>query len=418
MAGNTQNFQTIVTLNTQQAKNELDALNQKVKTLEAQKAAALKNGTSWSKDDVKNLRQARAEAKAYQSTVTNTINTLSNLENAKVGDVKAAMRSLKKVMDETTDPEDYQKLEAFLEQCKLRISGMSDATRVTADEMRQLINESQTVAKVLGDIDNASLQQLRAARSALQTGMSKVSPNSNVFQQQEASLQKVQNRIQQIEAKQRSINSLVEQYNTEMDNCRKSTQEIQAENDIINRTLKDISHASLRQIELTLQMVNEQLKYTDQGTEAYKRLTQQAKQLNNQLDLIKGKSEDTRSVWSKTADFFNKNWGFFTQAIGAVSGLTMTVRQCTQAYAEMEDTMANVRKYTGQSDGQVRQMNEDFKQMDTRTSREQLNELAGAAGRLGKQSKEDIEEFVEAADMINVALGDDLGKGPWTRLAS
>ena len=49
--------------------------------------------------------------------------------------------------------------------------------------------------------------------------------------------------------------------------------------------------------------------------------------------------------------------------------------------------------------------------MNTRTSREQLNELAGAAGRLGKQSKKDIEDFVEAADKINVALGDDLGKG-------
>lgn len=49
--------------------------------------------------------------------------------------------------------------------------------------------------------------------------------------------------------------------------------------------------------------------------------------------------------------------------------------------------------------------------MDTRTSREQLNELAGAAGRLGITSKDAIEEFVDAADKISVSLGDDLGKG-------
>ena len=49
--------------------------------------------------------------------------------------------------------------------------------------------------------------------------------------------------------------------------------------------------------------------------------------------------------------------------------------------------------------------------MDTRTAREQLNELAGSAGRLGITSKDMIEEFVDGADKINVALGDDLGEG-------
>ena len=56
-------------------------------------------------------------------------------------------------------------------------------------------------------------------------------------------------------------------------------------------------------------------------------------------------------------------------------------------------------------------MNEDFKRMDTRTSREQLNALAGAAGRLGITNQKMIEEFVDGADKINVALGDDLGEG-------
>ena len=40
-------------------------------------------------------------------------------------------------------------------------------------------------------------------------------------------------------------------------------------------------------------------------------------------------------------------------------------------------------------------MNEDFKRMDTRTSREQLNALAGAAGRLGITNQKMIEEFVD-----------------------
>ena len=47
--------------------------------------------------------------------------------------------------------------------------------------------------------------------------------------------------------------------------------------------------------------------------------------------------------------------------------------------------------------------------MDTRTPRQKLNQLAEDAGRLGITSTAAVEEFVDGADKINVALGDDLG---------
>ena len=75
----------------------------------------------------------------------------------------------------------------------------------------------------------------------------------------------------------------------------------------------------------------------------------------------------------------------------------------------MDEEMTNVRKYTGQTADEVERMNEDFKKMDTRTAREKLNQLAGDAGRLGITATSLVEEFVDGADKINVALGDDLG---------
>lgn len=411
MASNTQEFKTIISLNAQQAKDELKQLNDRVDALKKKRDDALKNGGSWSKQDSKDLRQATAAAKAYESTVSNTIKTLTNMQNASVGEVKAAMKSLKKVMNDTTDPKDYQKLEAFLEECKFRIGGMSDAARLTADQMRRVVTESAQAAKVLSNLDGASLNELKDAQKALSSGLNDMVPGAANYERQKENLRLVESRINKIEASQKNVNTLVEQYNNELENCQRSTEEIKKQDDIIDKTLKGISKSSLREIELALGMVNEQLKYTEQGTEKFKRLTQESKKLSAQIEIIKGKSEDTRSIWSKIAGFFNTNWGLFTQALGAITGLTVTIRKCTQAYAEMEDSMANVRKYTGQSDEQVRMMNEDFKKMDTRTSRDQLNELAGAAGRLGKQSKKDIEDFVDAADKINVALGDDLGKG-------
>ena len=149
----------------------------------------------------------------------------------------------------------------------------------------------------------------------------------------------------------------------------------------------------------------------ERNSEEWKKLQQKLKEVKREMNAINSESKETTSLWSRFVNVLNTNWGAVSQIIAAYAGLSMTIRKCAQAYADMEESMANVRKYTGQTDEEVHRMNEDFKRMDTRTAREQLNELAGSAGRLGITSKDMIEEFVDGADKINVALGDDLGEG-------
>ena len=149
----------------------------------------------------------------------------------------------------------------------------------------------------------------------------------------------------------------------------------------------------------------------ERNTEEWKMLQQKLKEVKREMAAINNESKETVGLWGKTVNFLNTNWGAVTQLITGYDTLRSMIQKCAQAFADMEESMADVRKYTGQTNEQVHQMNEDFKRMDTRTAREQLNELAGSAGRLGITSKEMIEEFVDGADKINVALGDDLGKG-------
>ena len=154
------------------------------------------------------------------------------------------------------------------------------------------------------------------------------------------------------------------------------------------------------------------------GTEEYERTAKSIADLNKILSdhrkAIRATSEEAKtfsSVLGKGADFINK-WYYSAQsALQLFVKVQNVARQYVEDYAQMEESMADVRKYTGQSNEEVHQMNEDFKRMDTRTAREQLNELAGSAGRLGITNKEMVEEFVDGADKINVALGDDLGEG-------
>lgn len=181
----------------------------------------------------------------------------------------------------------------------------------------------------------------------------------------------------------------------------------------VNQILKNLSSASYKDLQTVAKALNRELKSgaIERNSEEWKKLQGQLQQVRTEMQRINNEGKATSGFFSRLWNGLNKNWGALTQVLGSLTALTVTLKTSAQAYADMEESMANVRKYTGQTDGEVRRMNEDFKRMDTRTAREQLNELAGSAGRLGITSKDMIEEFVDGADKINVALGDDLGEG-------
>lgn len=331
----TQTFETIVTLNAQQAKDEMAALKKNLDDLKQKKAEALKDsGTSVNdiKQINKEIRKAEDHVNAYRSRVSDTINTLQNLSTASIGEIEKVSRVLKQQMKSATNPEDYKRLEEHLERCKARIN-----------ELKQ------------------------------------------------------------------PISATLSQYNTAIAEATRRAENFDQENALIDRTLKNISGSTALELETSLKLVNEQLANTHRGTEEYRELTEKAKSLKKEIAAVGAEQDLTKSKWSKFVNIFNTNWGAITQGLAAVTGLSATVRDCTNKYAAMNQEMFNVTKYTGQAIGEVEEMNESFKKMNTRTARGELNRLAQDAGRLSITNREMVEEFVDGGDKINVALGDDLG---------
>lgn len=331
----TQTFETIVTLNAQQAKDEMAALKKTLDDLKQKKAEALKDsGTSVNdiKQINKEIRKAEDHVNAYRSRVSDTINTLQNLSTASIGEIEKVSRVLKQQMKSATNPEDYKRLEEHLERCKARIN-----------ELKQ------------------------------------------------------------------PISATLSQYNTAIAEATRRAENFEQENALIDRTLKNISGSTALELQTSLKLVNEQLANTHRGTEEYRELTEKAKLLKKEIAAVGAEQDLTKSKWSKFVNIFNTNWGAITQGLAAVTGLSATVRDCTNKYAAMNQEMFNVTKYTGQAIGEVEEMNESFKKMNTRTARGELNRLAQDAGRLSITNREMVEEFVDGGDKINVALGDDLG---------
>lgn len=171
-----------------------------------------------------------------------------------------------------------------------------------------------------------------------------------------------------------------------------------------------IGKLSLKELGNRQRELNAILRNLDPSLPEWKQYNEQLKQVNARIAELKGKARETGLSLSKLSDGFNRYAGVAAAAVASLTGVTLTAKKCVDEYAEMEEAMSQVRKYTGMATEEVEDLNEEFKQMDTRTAREKLNALAGDAGRLGITGKDGIMEFVDAANIINVALGEDLGE--------
>ena len=146
------------------------------------------------------------------------------------------------------------------------------------------------------------------------------------------------------------------------------------------------------------------------GTAEWKQLREDLRQTQQRMKELSTTATSTSLSLGKVADGFNRYAAIGASAIASLTGMTLTMRKCVDEYATMEEAESQVIKYTGMTKEEVDDLNESFKQMDTRTPREELNRLAGEAGKLGITGKQDVLEFVDAANQINVALGEDLGE--------
>lgn len=177
-----------------------------------------------------------------------------------------------------------------------------------------------------------------------------------------------------------------------------------------------LTNLSLRDLGKRQKDLNVILRQLNPNTDLYKQYSEQLKEVNNRIKELRGTANETRFSLAKLADGFNRYGTIAASIIAGLTGVTLTMRSCVNEYAEMEEAQSQVVKYTGLAKQEVEELNEEFKRMDTRTARTRLNELAGDAGKLGITTKDSVLEFVEAADMINVALGEDLGKDAITQI--
>jgi len=396
-------YTTIVKLNSEEAKNRLKELEDKVARLKKAKQDAFSTGDSrLGASLAKDLKAAEREMKQFKNSTMSVKETLDNLSDASLGQLEKAARHLKGQMKAVSDPADYAKLEEQLSKVKDQMLHLKGATK-------QAEAEAQRMTATLNNLQHASIDDLNFTRAKIRSKMNSIDPSSDSYAQSAATLKLVDAELERIRLSEQKVVTLMQQYDNEIDKANVDIKETKRQMQLVDNTLSHLKTSSVRDLEYSMKVLNQEMRGLDRGSEAFKQMQMQAKQLKTELEAVRAEGQAQQSWIGRTADWFNRMQGVILGAIAAVSGLTFTVKSCVEKFASMDEEMTNVRKYTGQTADEVERMNEDFKKMDTRTAREKLNQLAGDAGRLGITATSLVEEFVDGADKINVALGDDLG---------
>lgn len=396
-------YTTVIKLNSEEAKNRLKELEDRVARLKKAKQDAFSAGDSrLGASLAKDLKAAEREMKQFKNSTMSVKETLDNLSSASLGQLEKAARHLKGQMKAASDPSDFAKLDAQLSKVKDQMLALKGATRKADEEARRM-------TATVSNLKHASLNDLNFTASKLRSQMADYDPTSTMYASRASQLKLVEAELERIRQSEQKVVTLMQQYDKEIDRTNVDIKETKRQMQLVNNTMANLKTSSIRDLEYSIKALNQQMHGMERGTEQFKQMELKAKQLKAELQAVRAEGVAQESWIKRSADWFNRMQGIALGAVAAISGITFTVKKCVEEYAKMDDEMTNVRKYTGQAAEEVERMNEDFKKMDTRTPRQKLNQLAEDAGRLGITSTAAVEEFVDGADKINVALGDDLG---------
>lgn len=396
-------YTTVIKLNSEEAKNRLKELEDRVARLKKAKQDAFSAGDSrLGASLAKDLKAAEREMKQFKNSTMSVKETLDNLSSASLGQLEKAARHLKGQMKAASDPSDFAKLDAQLSKVKEQMLSLKGATRKADEEARRM-------TATVSNLKHASLNDLNFTAGRLRSQMADFDPTSTMYASRASQLKLVEAELERIRQSEQKVVTLMQQYDKEIDRTNVDIKETKRQMQLVNKTMSNLKTSSIRDLEYSIKALNQQMQGMERGTEQFKQMERQAKQLKAELQAVRAEGVAQESWIKRSADWFNRMQGIALGAVAAISGITFIIKKCVEEYAKMDDEMTNVRKYTGQAADEVERMNEDFKKMDTRTPRQKLNQLAEDAGRLGITSTAAVEDFVDGADKINVALGDDLG---------
>lgn len=168
-----------------------------------------------------------------------------------------------------------------------------------------------------------------------------------------------------------------------------------------------LANKSLRDLKLSASQLRNELARLEPTTAEFAQKSKKLQQVTSEIDKLNARLKPTKGLFSSISKEL-KAFGAVAIAAFGFEFITSQISNLISKNAKLSDSLADIRKTTGMSASEVKRFNEQLSLIDTRTSTQELRELAAALGQLGIE-KDSLLGAVAAFDKLFVALGDEFG---------
>lgn len=235
-------------------------------------------------------------------------------------------------------------------------------------------------------------------------------PNKASGEDIKRTMEVIQQKIQQLPAGSKYVTDLRRQYSMLEQTLKGTRMSQSALNDILARSKQ--GKASLDELRRAYKQLEEELNQINTKSKEFADRQKSMKELKKNIDEATGAAHKQGGAWQTAL----KNLTAYVGLFSAFNMLKTYLFDIFRLNAKFAEQLTNIRKVALSSQEDVAQLSKELSKIETRTSIEELNNLAYAGAKLGVTTK-DLAGFVRAADQVNVALKEDLGDEALTALA-
>lgn len=176
----------------------------------------------------------------------------------------------------------------------------------------------------------------------------------------------------------------------------------------VKHAIDNLSTTSLKELRRALASAKSELGKTFASDPNLKKKQQDVKILQGQIDKLTDSVHKQGGAWNTAMKNLTAYAGMFALFNKAKELVTGAIKK----NLEYSGSLTDIRKVSGLTMEQVKQLSTELAKIDTRTSVDGLAQLAyqGAKLGMGKYGVEGMAQFVRAADQINVAIGEEMGE--------
>lgn len=394
----------------EQIRNEMKQVGDQIRLIEGQYvkiADGLKNvknqSDQWLDKAIKQQRDLVGSLEKSDASYQQNLATLKQLEaeeDRRKGKMNVA-EARQTVSDDNASASDLRRAKATLTEAR-------DKTAIgKTGEIDSYNRDLQEIEKRL---EAVSGKAQKASMSWKQMKQVLAEPNKASGEDVKRTMEVIAQKIQQLPAGSKYVATLRRQY-AMLEQTLKGTRMSQsALNDILTRSKQ--GKASIDELRRAYKQLEEELNQLNTKSKEFADKQKSMKQLKKYIDDATGAANKQGGAWRTAL----KNLTAYVGLFAVFNQLKTYLFDVFRLNAKFAEQLTNIRKVALSTTEDVAQLSKELSKIETRTSIEELNNLAYAGAKLGIQTQ-NLAGFVRAADQVNVALKEDLGDEALTSLA-